>query len=155
MSGEIKVTDKRMFTEDGTLREEYRHLDNEEAPSAEVQETPPEPPASGTEEREAAEPVETSAPGRAEPLGTAEAATLPSPGFLDIVGLLAEPAAIYLGDAPTPDGSTAENLPLARLHIDMLEVLRQKTVGNLGEDERSVLEDLIYRLRLRYVQKRG
>ncbi len=44
---------------------------------------------------------------------------------------------------------------MARLHIDLLDVLRQKTAGNLTAQERAFLEDLLYRLRVRYVQKRG
>ena len=47
----------------------------------------------------------------------------------------------------------ATNLEMARLHIDLLEVLRQKTAGNLDAQERAFLEDLLYRLRVRYVQK--
>lgn len=77
------------------------------------------------------------------------------PGFFDLAAMLAEPAAIYLGDAPLPDGQWAENLEMARLHIDMLDVLRQKTLGNLTAQESAFLEDLLYRLRVRYVQKRG
>lgn len=77
------------------------------------------------------------------------------PGFFDLAAMLAEPAAIYLGDAPLPDGQWAENLEMARLHIDMLDVLRQKTLGNLTAQESAFLEDVLYRLRVRYVQKRG
>ena len=44
---------------------------------------------------------------------------------------------------------------MARLHIDLLDVLRQKSAGNLTAQEAAVLEDVLYRLRLRYVQKRG
>ena len=44
---------------------------------------------------------------------------------------------------------------MARLHIDLLDVLRQKTAGNLTAQESAFLEDLLYRLRVRYVQKRG
>jgi hypothetical protein len=44
---------------------------------------------------------------------------------------------------------------MARLHIDLLAVLRQKTAGNLTAQEAAFLEDLLYRLRVRYVQKRG
>ncbi len=61
----------------------------------------------------------------------------------------------YLGDAALPDGQSVENLEMARLHIDMLDVLRQRTAGNLTADELAVLEDLLYQLRMRYVQKRG
>ena len=63
--------------------------------------------------------------------------------------------AIYLGDAKLPDGESAENLDMARLHIDLLEVLKNKTAGNLTAQEHTLLEDLLYQLRLRYVQKRG
>ena len=53
------------------------------------------------------------------------------PSFYDLVAMLAEPVPIYLGDARLPDGQSATNLELARLYIDMLEILRQKTAGNL------------------------
>ena len=69
--------------------------------------------------------------------------------------MLAEPVAIYLGDLELPDGESAENLEMARLHIDLLDILRQKTAGNLTAQESTFLEDLLYRLRVRYVQKRG
>jgi hypothetical protein len=69
--------------------------------------------------------------------------------------MLAEPVPIYLGDARLPDGQVATNLELARLYIDLLEILRQKTAGNLDAQERAFLEDLLYRLRVRYVQKMG
>ena len=71
------------------------------------------------------------------------------------MAVLAEPVSLYLGDIPLPDGQSAENLEMARLHIDLLDVLRQKTAGNVTAQESSVLEDVLYRLRLRYVQKRG
>ena len=79
---------------------------------------------------------------------------LGAPTFLDLVTLLAEPIALYLGDVELPDGKSAENLDMARLHIDLLDVLRRKTAGNLEVGEARVLEDLLYQWRLRYVQKR-
>ena len=63
--------------------------------------------------------------------------------------------ALYLGDAELPDGGSAENLDMARLHIDLLDVLRRKTAGNLSVQESATMDDLLYRLRMRYVQKRG
>ena len=80
---------------------------------------------------------------------------LPEPGFADLVSILAEPIALFLGDVQLPDGRSAENLDLARFHIDLLDVLKQKTESNLSQEESSVLEDLLYRLRMRYVQKSG
>ena len=144
----IKVTDKRMFTADGRLREEYQSL--EDAPAEE-----PAPPAEAAPEVIPAqnEPAAESRPPRLEipDLGPGFAA----PTFLDLVAMLAEPVSIYLGDLPLPDGQSAENLEMARLHIDLLALLRQKTAGNLTVQEMQFLEDLLYRLRLRYVQKRG
>jgi hypothetical protein len=80
---------------------------------------------------------------------------LGAPTFFDLISVLAEPAALYLGDVPLPDGSKAENLDLARFHIDLLDLLRQRTAPTLSVQERAVLDDLLYRLRMRYVQKRG
>lgn len=149
MSPEIKVTDKRLFREDGELRDEYRYLEEKEegeGQSEAAEESSPPPPRT---DPPAAEPA-----ARARRLGGEEGpSSLPTPKFLDLVGLLAEPVALYLGDAPGPEGQSIENLPLARFHIDLLDVLRKKSEGNLDEAERAVLEDVIYRLRLRYVEK--
>jgi uncharacterized protein DUF1844 len=151
----IKVTDKRMFTADGRLREEYQSIEDAapaepEPPAARPSEPPP-PPAPAPPEA-AAPPGDPRSPRLEIPdLGPG----LPPPSFLDLVAMLAEPASIYLGDLPLPDGQTAENLEMARLHIDLLATLRQKTAGNLTAQELGFLEDVLYRLRLRYVQKRG
>ncbi|HSM50930.1 MAG TPA: DUF1844 domain-containing protein, partial [Thermoanaerobaculia bacterium] len=77
------------------------------------------------------------------------------PSFLDLVGVLAQPIPMLLGDLELPGGEKVENLDEARFYIDMLDVLRQKTMGNLTSQELAVLEDFLYRARLRYVQKRG
>lgn len=162
---EIKVTDKRMFTPEGELREEYRFL-NEKSTStapAEAEEAAPahsEPSRPEPAGRGAAEPPRPSQPPAMERDDDPRLdfpGTPPGmgPGFFDLAAMLAEPAAIYLGDAPLPDGQWAENLEMARLHIDLLDVLRQKTLGNLTAQESAFLEDLLYRLRVRYVQKRG
>lgn len=145
MSPDIKVTDKRIFREDGELREEYRYLEEEKAESPPAGNAPP---AGGPSPEETE--TETAA-GAAS--GSDRPSALPPASFLDLVGILAEPATYYLGDAPGPDGRSLENLPVARFHIDLLDVLIKKTEGNLDEAERAVLEDVIYRLRLRYVEK--
>jgi hypothetical protein len=169
VSKEIKVTDKRIFTPDGALRDEFRHLEDER-PATE--------PAAGAGSPVAAAPHEAPAPAPEVPrhVGPAEPPRpmpdpdpepsprlelpgtppgLGAPTFYDLVAILAEPIALYLGDAQLPDGQTVENLEMARLHIDLLDVLRQKTAGHLTAQESAVLEDVLYRLRLRYVQKRG
>lgn len=158
---EIKVTDKRMFTPEGELREEYRFLNEKStatmAATAADAEPAPEPARPEPPRPEPSRPEPRRAAGYPEPM-EGSGLDLPGapqggPGFLDLAAMLAEPAAIYLGDAPLPDGQWAENLEMARLHIDLLDVLRQKTAGNLTAQESAILEDLIYRLRVRYVQK--
>jgi hypothetical protein len=155
---EIKVTDKRMFTSEGRLKEEYRFLDEKSTSAAEPEPAPaPPPPAAppvqvmpSEQDRWSLEPEPEA--GLDFPEGPVE---IGGPSFYDLVAMLAEPVPIYLGDARLPDGQSATNLELARLYIDMLEILHKKTAGNLDPQERAFLEDLLYRLRVRYVQKMG
>jgi hypothetical protein len=76
-------------------------------------------------------------------------------GPVDLSGLLlslASTAMFHLG-APTPDGKTGPvNLPRAQEMIDLLAVLERKTAGNLTPDESALLTNLLYTLRLRYVE---
>ncbi len=150
---QIKVTDKRMFTPEGELREEYRVLHEKATASPEPVPAPapaaPEPPVAaapppgaGFVGHETAPPLEL--PGTPPEYG---------PSLYDLVSMLAEPIPLYLGDMDLPDGQVVENLEMARLHIDLLDVLRQKTAGNLTAQEAAYLEDLLYRARVRYVQK--
>jgi hypothetical protein len=77
-----------------------------------------------------------------------------SAGPVDFSGLLlslASTAMLYLG-APTPEGKTGPvNLARAQEMIDLLAVLERKTAGNLGPDESALLTNILYTLRLRYV----
>lgn len=177
MSNDIKVTDKRIFTPEGDLREEYRFLDEKSTGGTEPAEAPAAAPptAAAASAPPAPEPPRAAAgrdlgfgPGAGAGYGYEPAPAVPgfdlpgdpgmgaemgSPSFFDLVAMLAEPVAVYLGDVPLPDGQDAENLEMARLHIDMLDTLRQKTAGNLSAQESAFLEDLLYRLKVRYVQK--
>ncbi len=59
------------------------------------------------------------------------------------LGLVADPET---GERATP------NRELARQTIDTLEMLRQKTQGNLGTEEERLVESLLYDLRMRFVE---
>ena len=63
-------------------------------------------------------------------------------------------ALFHMGVAPDPEtGLPGErNLPLARLNIDILEVIERKTRGNLDTEERQLLEGVLYELRMRFVE---
>ena len=67
---------------------------------------------------------------------------------------LAHTAAVHFGDVPDPvTGQQAEkNLPAAQQMIDILALLEAKTRGNLSAEERQLLEQLLYELRLRFVE---
>ncbi|MBM3779340.1 MAG: DUF1844 domain-containing protein [Acidimicrobiia bacterium] len=77
--------------------------------------------------------------------------------FLAFVISLAHTAAVHFGDAPDPATGqpAAPNLPGARQMIDILALLDEKTRGNLTPEERQVLDDLLYELRMRYVSALG
>jgi hypothetical protein len=146
----IKVTDKRMFTPDGELRDEFQSAEAEpERATAAASESAAEDPPAPIDESRVEAPVET--PVETPPTGQ----PLEQPTIYDLVSVLAQPIALYLGDAALPDGESMENLDLARLHIDLLEVLKDKTEGNLTSEESTFLDSLLYQLRLRYVEKRG
>lgn len=66
---------------------------------------------------------------------------------------LASTAWIHLGDAPHPEsGKTEPNLALARQSIELLAMLREKTRGNLTQDEERFFENLLGELKLRFVE---
>ncbi len=69
---------------------------------------------------------------------------------------LASTAAIHFGDLPDPSGGKGEpNLEGAAQMIEILSLLDQKTRGNLTAEERQVLEQVLYELRLRFVEVSG
>jgi Domain of unknown function (DUF1844) len=74
-----------------------------------------------------------------------------------LVNLLASSAAIHFGDLPDPStGERAElNLEGASQMIEILALLEEKTKGNLTIEERQVLEQVLYELRLRFVDASG
>lgn len=74
--------------------------------------------------------------------------------FAAFVLSLAHTAAVHFGDIPDPvSGQAAEpNLPAAQQMIDILSLLEAKTRGNLTAEERQLLEQLLFELRMRYVE---
>ena len=74
--------------------------------------------------------------------------------FLGFILSLAHTAAVHFGDVPDPvSGQTIPaNLPAAQQMIDILSLLEEKTRGNLSAEERQFLDQILYELRLRYVE---
>ena len=85
---------------------------------------------------------------------SAQAHTTSGINFVAFVLSLAHTAAVHFGDVPDPvSGAKAEaNLAAAQQMIDILALLEAKTRGNLTAEERQLLEQVLFELRLRYVQ---
>ena len=83
----------------------------------------------------------------------AQRAPLPAPSFTLLVISLVSQARICLGDMDNPLTKEKQvDLEAAKHHIDMLEMLDAKTSGNLSDDEKKLLDSVLYELRMRYVQ---
>jgi hypothetical protein len=78
---------------------------------------------------------------------------LPDVNFSTFVFSLNTSALVHLGEIPEfGSGEIKKDLTLAQHTIDTLAMLREKTVGNLAEDEKGFLEHILFDLRMRYVK---
>ncbi len=122
------VKDRRRFGEDGEKKDE-----------AEVKKEA-EPTATATEDvtgREQAEPD-----------------YLPEVNFYNFVVSLSTSALFHFGDFVEEGGQKPEkNLPAVKQIIDTLAMLQIKTQGNLDDDEKRLMEGILYELRMRYVKE--
>lgn len=81
-------------------------------------------------------------------------APMPEVTFSTLVLSLGSAALVQLGEVPDPEtGRLEQDVALARHNIDVLEMLRQKTEGNLLDEEKKLLESILYELRMKYVIK--
>jgi hypothetical protein len=81
---------------------------------------------------------------------------MPDLSFTAFVLSLASAAAVHFGDVPDESGQKGEpNLEGAGQIIDILALLDQKTRGNLTAEERQVLEQVLYELRMRFIEATG
>jgi len=77
----------------------------------------------------------------------------PAINFVNFVLSLAHTAAVHLGDVPDPAGDHGgTDLLAAQQMIEILGLIEEKTRGNLTAEERQLVEQLLYELRLRYVE---
>jgi len=81
---------------------------------------------------------------------------LPEPTFANLILSLSTTAMYHFGDFTEAVGRGKQvNLPAARHTIDLLAMLKTKTEGNLDEYESSLLDGLLFELRMRYVKEAG
>lgn len=78
---------------------------------------------------------------------------LPAIDLSTFVLSLSHSALVHLGEAPDPTGGgTQVSLPLARQTIDLLSLLQEKTKGNLNGSEEQMMDQVLFELRMRYVE---
>ena len=140
----VKVLDRRHFTKEGSRREPaeapedaYRPAPLPDPPPA----APPGPAGAGSQEGQG--PADAGAPGE------------PSL-FSEFVISLSSSAFISLGQMPNPASGVVEpDLASAASMIDVLEMLKVKTRGNLTPYEAGLLEKIVYELKILYVEAMG
>ena len=73
--------------------------------------------------------------------------------FIEFVMMHAQNAALFLGQIPNPKTGQGEvNLELAKMFIDQLSMIQEKTRGNLTTDEATVLKNTLSNLQMIYVE---
>ena len=76
--------------------------------------------------------------------------------FIEFVMMHAQNAALFLGQIPNPKtGEPEVNLDLARMFIDQLEMIQEKTRGNLTNEETMVLRNALSNLQMAFVEVSG
>jgi hypothetical protein len=147
----FKVTDRRLFTEEGEPRPDVQRP----SPAESQRPQPSQKKAGGGTQA----PPPRQAPGthhQDQPRSGTQPAdegemSIDFPSFLLS---MATSAMVHMGEMADPaTGAPAENLQAARQTIDILTILREKTQGNLSADEQRLLDGLLYELRLKFLSK--
>ena len=77
---------------------------------------------------------------------------LPEINFSTFILSLSTSTLMHLGELPNPETNQVEkNLSLAKQTIDLIDMLKKKTEGNLDKDEDQLITNLLYDLKLKYV----
>ncbi len=130
-SSEFKVTDKRKFSDVGERKEEAAEPTEDAAESQD-------------------EAAQDQAPGAGDE--PAIDSSMMEVNFSNFILSLGTSAVLHFGEFPDPvSGQQEQNLPMAKHTIDILNLLRDKTSGNLESEEEKLLSDLLYQLRMKYV----
>lgn len=100
-----------------------------------------------------AQPAEKTRQEEAHPKETGSAEGLPEISFSAFVISLSTQALMHLGEVANPlSGKVETDMPVAKQLIDIIGVLRAKTRGNLDSGEERLMEDVLFDLRMRYVE---
>ena len=84
---------------------------------------------------------------------TTQQEAIPDPTFAELINMIAMQAMVGFGGMAGPGGERIPpNLDIAKHYVDMLQVLEDKTKGNLTDDEKKLLDQVAYEIRMRYIQ---
>lgn len=151
---EVKVVDRRAFTSDGRRREE-RATAPESAPTPESAPGKRERATGGEAPRQQPE-----GPVRGEGFtmdgleDSPEAAARRDAAFLNLCVSLYQSSFIHREAAPGEEEAAPDlDLAVVRANVEMLEMLRRKTAGNLTREEQQILDALVAELKMAYVMK--
>ena len=151
---EIKVTDKRIFTAEGEIREEFRQEIKPGDPFIEKPAEKPAPPKEAPAERRQTPNPEPPASGERRNKSIADKAQNPGTPFADFVEPLIAQAYVSLGMLRDPYGQKPKiDVAAARQMIEMVTMLKDKTAGNLTPDEDDFLSTHLGELKLAFVQR--
>lgn len=90
---------------------------------------------------------------KVEPAGQTGQEPLPEINFSAFVISLSTQALMHLGEIANPISEKVEvDVPVAKQMIDILAMLRDKTRGNLNASEDRLMEDILFDLRMKYVE---
>lgn len=129
----FKVTDKRHFTTKETQEEDKK--DEEVSLKGKQEEKVKE------EEKKAETKKEEQIP-------------LPEINFSTFIFSLNSSALFHFGHVPDPvTNKTERNLPMAKQVIDIIGMLKEKTKGNLLKEEEALIDNILYDLRMRFVEE--
>lgn len=73
-------------------------------------------------------------------------------GFKELISLFATQALMYMGAIPDQSGRSMVSLEVAKLNIDLLAVVKEKTKGNLSDEEQQMIDGTLNELRMTFVE---
>lgn len=153
----FKVVDRRLFTPEGEFRKEVAEQQDRERETAPAASTAGAAGSAGLADAgtTAGKPAAPSTNPAVAPSAAVPSADAPkrSPVFENLIRSLAQNAAMLLGGYADPrTGQPVLDLEGAREMIDMLDVLREKTRGNLATEEDTLLLDVLGNLKLAFME---
>ena len=76
--------------------------------------------------------------------------------FIEFVMMQSQHAALFLGQIANPQtGQATVNLEAAKLFIDQLEMIREKTRGNLTKEESQIIDNALANLQMTFIELSG